>query len=168
MIESWYNTRQHPYTWDYEGQRKYDFLDNLDILNPPPDLLLSMSTEELAEFIQEYPLMEQIITYFNIDETQNYDIYFRFLEMFSDAFYELLRREDGITCLLKEYRAHKLNVQMINEWEPEVWSPVGLRKMWYAELIGCQFIRCYAHQFTEYEFEMVSQIIEEKKNSIRN
>lgn len=76
--------------------------------------------------------------------------FFWFLEINCDIFYELLRREDGITCLLEEYRAN----------EP---GEVNLSGRWYAELFGCQFIRYYAHHFTENEYALAGQIIEEKR-----
>lgn len=103
--------------------------------------------------------MWQIMTYFRPDGTQNYTTFFGFIEEHCDIFYELLRREDGITCLLEEYRT--------NEY---VWKRKGneysydeIDQMELAEIFGCQFIRYYSHHFTENEYQLASQIIKEKK-----
>lgn len=72
-------------------------------------------------------------------------------------FYELLRREDGITCLLEEYRTHELDVEKFSEGVADP-GPI-----WDAEIFGCQFIRHYVHCFTDSEYALASQIVEEKK-----
>lgn len=158
--ERWYDTRYYPLYQGNEEWQKHDMLDTLDILNPPLDLLFSMSTEELAELMQEYPLMAQITTYFGPDVTQDYVTFFSFVEANCVIFYELLRREDGITCLLEEYRTHELDVEKLNE---NVHSSLEIMQMWHTEIFGCQFIRYYAHHFTDNEYALASQIIEEKK-----
>lgn len=165
LKKRWYYLRDYPLHWRIEGWHRYDMTDIIDILNPPTDLLLSMSTEELAKLVQEYPFMVQIADYLNTDVTQTYDSYFGFMEMFCDIFYELLRREDGVNCILKEYRIHQLNTQRLDGWDPveAEWSPLEVELMWYAELFGRLFIQCYAQHFTEDEYMLACQIIEEKK-----
>lgn len=156
LKERWYDTRYYPLYYgceEWENHEYYDYSVTLDILNPPPDLLLSMSTEELANLMQEYPQMWQMMTYFGPDGGLDYISFFVFLEINCDIFYELLRREDGITCLLEEYRTNELDMEEINSSE----------QMWLAEIFGCQFIRYYAHHFTDNEYALASQIIEEKK-----
>lgn len=157
LKERWYDTRYYPLYNGSEEWQKHDFFDTLDILNPPLDLLLSMSTKELAELMQEYPLMWQMNTYFDTDGNQDYITFFCFIEINCDIFYELLRREDGITCLLEEYRTHELDMEKLNE------DGAASAQMWDAEKFGCQFIRYYAHHFTDSEYALASQIIEEKK-----
>lgn len=158
--ERWYDTRYYPLYQGNEEWQKHNLFDTVDILNPPLDLLLSMSTEELAELMQRYPLMVQITAYFGPDGKQDYITFFVFIELNCDIFYELLRREDGITCLLEEYRTHELDVEKLNE---NVHSSLEIEQMWHTEIFGCQFIRYYAHHFTKNEYELASQIIEEKK-----
>lgn len=156
LKERWYDTRYYPLYYgceEWNNNEYYDYSVTLDILNPPPDLLLSMSTEELANLMQEYPQMWQMMTYFGPDGSLDYISFFVFLEINCDIFYELLRREDGITCLLEEYRTNELDMEEINSSE----------QMWLAEVFGCQFIRYYAHHFTDNEYALASQIIEEKK-----
>lgn len=157
--ERWYDTRYYPLYQGNEEWQKHDMLDTLDILNPPPDLLLSMSTEELAELMQEYPLLWQVTTYETPDGKWNFVALFLFLETNCDIFYELLSREDGITCLLQEYRTNDVDLEMIKNRE---YSDDNEQKC-LEEQIGCQFIRHYAHHFTENEYTLASEIIEEKK-----
>ena len=158
--ERWCDTHYYPIYQGNEEWQKHDMSDTLDILNPPLDLLLSMSTEELAKLMQEYPLMGQITTYYGPDGEQDYITFFSFLEINCDIFYELLRREDGITCLLQEYQTHELDVKKLNEG---AYSSVETEQMWFTEIFGCQFIRYYAHHFTDNEYALASQIVEEKK-----
>lgn len=152
--ERWYDTRYYPLYEGNEEWQKHDMFDTLDILNPPLDLLLSMPTEELSALMQEYPLMPQIMTYYAEDGSLAYDIFYSFLELNSDIFYELLRRDDGITCLLKEYQTNEVDIELMDDPSNE---------LWLKEIFGCQFIRYYAHHFTEDEYELTCQIIEEKK-----
>lgn len=158
--ERWYDTHYYPVYQGNEEWQKHDMSDTLDILNPPLDLLLSMSTEELAKLMQEHPLMSQITTYYGPDGEQDYITFFSFLEINCDIFYELLRREDGITCLLQEYQTHELDVKELNEG---IYSSVETEQTWFTEIFGCQFIRYYSHHFTDNEYALASQIIEEKK-----
>lgn len=158
LKDQWYDTRYYPIYQEDDGEwnhpQEYSYLEVLDLLNPPPDLLLSMSTEELAGLMQEYPQMWQMMTYFGTDGKMDYISFFIFVETNCDIFYELLRREDGISCLLEEYRTNELDMdKKITSSDQE----------WLAEVFGCQFIRYYANHFTDDEYALASQIIEEKK-----
>lgn len=108
--ERWYDTRYYPVYYGDGRKDTYTYPEFLDILNPPPDLLLSMSTEELAE-------------------------------------------------LMQEYRTNDVDLEMIKNRE---YSDDNEQKC-LEEQIGCQFIRHYAHHFTENEYTLASEIIEEKK-----
>ena len=154
----WYDTGYYPLHQGIE-EWQYNYPDVLDILNPPPDLLLSMPTEELADLMQEYPLMWQMMTYFGPDGQQSYTTFFAFMEDHCDIFYELLRREDGISCLLEEYRTN----EYIWKRKNNEFSYDEIDQMFLAEIFGCQFIRYYSHHFTDNEYQLASQIIEEKK-----
>ncbi len=160
LKEQWYDTHYYPIHQESNGEwnhaKEYSYFEILDLMNPPLDLLPGMSTEELAGLMQEYPLMGQMMTYFGPDGEQDYITFFMFIETNCDIFYELLRREDGITCLLEEYRTNEPDAEKLNEC-------TTTSQTWCAELFGCQFIRYYAHHFTDNEYALASQIIEEKK-----
>ena len=164
MKERWYETHYYPLyhgceEWENEfSNYKYKVAELQDILNPPTDLLLSMSTEELASLMQDYPELNRMMIFFGEDGRQNYVSLFSFLESDCDIFYELLRREDGITCLLQEYRTSGCNTETIvdGKYKPENYQE------WYAEVFGCQFIRYYAPQFTDDEYALACEIIDEK------
>lgn len=160
--ERWYDTRYYPFTSVNEDWQMYDdplYSSALDELNPPLDLLVSMSTEELAELMQEYPLMGKITSYFDNDGKQDYEAFFSFLEANCDIFYELLRRDDGITCLLQEYRTN----EYVNTLYNNIYTVTDRNKWRFAEIFGSQFIHYYARHFTEDEYGLAIQIIEEKK-----
>lgn len=162
--ERWYDTRYYPLYEGNEEWQKHNMFDTLDILNPPLDLLLNMPTEELSDLMQEYPLMPQITTYYAEDGSPAYDTFYSFIELNSDIFYELLRREDGITCLLKEYQANELDIELMNTEDHSSYEEYARsNKMWLKEVFGCHFIHYYAHHFTESEYELACQIIEEKQ-----
>lgn len=153
--KQWYETHYYPLPRGSEEwyNAKCDFFEFYDLMNPPLDLLLSMSTQELAKLMQDYPDMDRMMIFFDEKGNQDYIAFFGAIETDSDIFYELLRREDGITCLLEEYRARDV----------EAFTVDGDYMKFYTEIFGCQFIRYYAHHFTESEYALASQIIEEKK-----
>lgn len=155
MKEQWYETHYYPLPRGSEEwyNAKCDFFEFYDLMNPPLDLLPSMSTQELAKLMQDYPDMDRMMIFFDEEGNQDYSAFFGAIESDSDIFYELLRREDGITCLLEEYRARDV----------EAFTVDGDHMKFYTEIFGCQFIRYYAHHFTESEYALASQIIEEKR-----
>lgn len=160
LKERWYDTRYYPIYNGNEEWQKHDMIDTLNIWNPPEDLLLSMPTEELAQLMQEHPCLYQMMTYNDEDGRQDYMSLFMFLELHSDIFYEILRREDGITCLMKEYETNDVNLDILGG-EHYVFDTTNTHK-WYAELFGCQFIMHYSHCFTDDEYAMASRILAEK------
>ena len=84
-------------------------------------------------------------------------MFFDFCEEQSNIFYELLRREDGVTGLLEAYQnsGYDGNTEKMYESYEET-------NKWYAEVFGSQFICFYADHFTEEECELANRIIEEK------
>lgn len=153
----WYDTHDYPLNQGSEDLGTYDMTTALESMNPPWDLLLSMSTEEIAGLMLRYPIISQITTYYGEDGDPDYGMFFEFCERQSDIFYELLRREDGVIGLLKAYQnsGYDGNTEKIYESYEEF-------NKWYAEIFGSQFICYYANHFTEEECELSNQIIEEK------
>lgn len=161
--ERWYDTRYYPLHQYNEEWGKHDMLATLDILNPPHDLLLSMPTEELAELMQVHPLMSQITQYWDTNGEQDYAAFYEFMEENSDIFYELLRRKDGFACILEAYRKHEIDVELLNKQDyATVEEASKAYDMWWQEIYGCQFIRHYAHYFTEGEYKLALEVMKEK------
>lgn len=96
------------------------------------------------------------MTSFDTDGKQDYTTFFTLIEENSGIFYELLGKEDGITCLLEEYQVHELNEKALPS------------DNFYTELFGCQFIRCYAHHITESEFMLKVTLSRKKRNYIQH
>lgn len=161
--ERWYDTLYYPLYQGNEEWQKQDMLATLDILNPPHDLLLSMPTEELAALMQEHPLMSQITSYWGENGEQDYNTFYAFMEVNSDIFYELLRREDGVTCILEAYRKHEIDVDLLNTEDYASVEEAGKAlDMWWQEIYSCQFIRHYAHHFSENEYKLALEVMAEK------
>ena len=122
------------------------------------DQLLSMTTEELVHLMQDYPELNRMMMYYGEDGMQDYSLFFYFLESECDIFYELLRRTDGITCLLQEYRTSGCTAENIvdGKYDPKQYQE------FHAEMFGCQFLKHYVQHFTDNEYKLATQIIEEK------
>ncbi len=128
-----------------------------DILNPPADVLEKMTSKELAALMQKWPWLHLITTY--NDSEERYDLFFKYAELNSDIFYELLSREDGYVSLLEEYRKNPFDVKKNNE-DPNLILSLDMTEK--AEIFGCQFIRYYHSYFTQEEYVLAAEIIEEK------
>ena len=133
LKEVWYETRYYPVNPESDEWMEYGLEDTLDILNPPEELLHSFSTEELAELMMDYPFLWMLTSY----EYDKMDYFFDFIEYNCDIYNELMSREDGVSCLLKEYQKSDFNVKLYNEDPYMVW---GYHPMANAEVFGCQFI----------------------------
>jgi pyridoxine 5'-phosphate synthase PdxJ len=163
LKNSWYETRYYPIYMGGPDWGKHSMDEVFDANNPPHDLLFSMSSEELAALAYESPYLVQMLTYFGEDGHIDYSIMFGFLELHSDIFYELLRREDGIKAMLVYYQNSGVDVSWLDEGNYD-----SMDKKWLAEVLGSQFIRYYSAVFTEEETDLAKQIILEKNNVYLN
>lgn len=163
LKNSWYETRYYPIYYCNPEWGKHSMDEVFDANNPPHDLLFSMSSEELAALAYESPYLVQMLTYFGEDGHIDYSIMFGFLELHSDIFYELLRREDGIKAMLVYYQNSGVDVSWFDEGNYD-----SMDKKWLAEVLGSQFIRYYSVVFTEEETDLAKQIISEKNSVYLN
>lgn len=162
LKNKWYDTHFYPINQGNEEWQKHSMEETLEINNPPYELLLSMTSEELAELVFAYPSLSQITSYYNTDGGYDYGQFFLFLESESDIFYELLRREDGILAILKQYQKSGVDAKW---FEDEAYnnSEDDLNR-WYSEIFGSQFIHVYSKVFTKEESDLTKQIISEKNS----
>lgn len=160
LKEVWYETRYYPVNPESDEWMEYGLEDTLDILNPPEELLHSFSTEELAELMMDYPFLWMLTSY----EYDKMDYFFDFIEYNCDIYNELMSREDGVSCLLKEYQKSDFNVNLYNEDPYMVW---GYHPMANAEVFGCQFIVYMnnSSDIDEEEAELYSQVMRDKTES---
>lgn len=158
LKNKWYDTRFYPINQGNAEWQKHSMAETLEINNPPYELLLSMTSEELAELVFACPYLSQIASYYNTDGENDCGQYFRFLESQSDIFFELLRREDGILAILLQYQ--KIGVD--SKWfEDEAEFDLD---RWFSEVFGTQFILLYSKVFTKEESDLAKQIISEKNS----
>lgn len=163
LKNTWYETRYYPIYMGSPEWGKHSMDEVFDANNPPHDLLFSMSSEELAALAYESPYLVQMLTYFGEDGHIDYSIMFGFLELHSDIFYELLRRDDGIKAMLVYYQNSGVDVSWLDEGNYD-----SMDKKWLAEVLGSQFIRYYSAVFTEEETDLAKQIISEKNSVYLN
>ncbi len=163
LKNTWYETRYYPIYMGGPEWGKHGMEETFDVNNPPLDLLFSMPSDELAALLFESPYLTQMLDYFREDGHIDYSTMFGFLELHSDIFYELLRREDGIMAILEHYQNSGIDIQW---FEDENYD--SLDKKWLAEVFGSQFIRSYSVIFTKEETDLAKQIISEKNNVYLN
>ena len=163
LKNSWYETRYYPIYMGGPEWGKHGMEETFDVNNPPLDLLFSMPSDELAALLFESPYLTQMLDYFGEDGHIDYSTMFGFLELHSDIFYELLRREDGIMAILEHYQNSGIDIQW---FEDENYD--SMDKKWLAEVFGSQFIRSYSVIFTKEETDLAKQIISEKNNIYLN
>ena len=162
LKDTWYETHYYPIYPGNDEWGKHNMDEVFDINNPPSDLLDSMPSDELADLLFASPYLEQMLTYYGEDGHIDYSMMFEFLELHSDIFCELLRRDDGITEILKWYQNSGVDLQW---FESESYnSSDEERRRFLAEIFGSQFIRSYSGVFTKEETEFAKQIIAEKND----
>lgn len=155
MKEQWYETHDYPISLESRNVNNYGLTETLDILNPPEDLIHTLTTQELAALMMDYPYLWVLGSY----DYNERDYFFDFVEENCAIYNELLSREDGIVCLLNEYQNTDFNVRLYNENPYIIWenNPVV-----NAEVFGCQFIVYNLNTFNDVEMELCYEIVNEK------
>lgn len=129
----------------------------VDVYNPPSDLLNEFSSEKLAELLMNYPLLWLFTTY----EADMMDaIFFEFMNNNCDVYNELLRRNDGINCLIDMYRNSGFEPDLVSENPYIVWEN---NQSVVAEIFCCHFVCNMYWKFSEEEKLLCNEIINEKQ-----
>ncbi|MBQ6090599.1 MAG: hypothetical protein IJL07_04985 [Lachnospiraceae bacterium] len=100
----WYDTIYYPITPEMEEFKKYSLSELQAMLNPPQEILDSISNEELASLMLDYPLLKNL---FAFDDPKQA---IQALEKSCTVFSELLSRKDMISVLLREYKSRASDV----------------------------------------------------------
>ncbi|MBE5861973.1 MAG: hypothetical protein E7295_03890 [Lachnospiraceae bacterium] len=108
--EKWRELRDYPMQYGDEELTTMSLEEQLELLNPPQDMLEEFSTEELAELMLRYPLSYEMLGWFDFEISS----YFSILESQSSIFSELISREGGNTAILKVADSVILDVDIIN------------------------------------------------------
>lgn len=133
LKDTWYTTHASPMNPECEEWMEYSLEENLNILNPPEDLLHSMTTEELAKPMMDYPHLWVLTSY----EFQEKNFFGDYLTNNCDIYNELLNREDGIECLMDEYLLSDFDVEVYNK---NPYAVYGYNQTANAGVFGCQFV----------------------------
>ena len=172
----WYERKDYPNLfWDapsgYYAYSTYPInditeADIVDVLNPPSDLLESLSTAEIANLTLRYyshvassnwnlsthmgkPIFEDGIS----------DIFFKYMEKNCDLLKELLRREDGIACFIDAYGEHGISSSVYASLSKDN----GLFYDAAEEYLACRFMDRYLNRFTEEDKQHYYEVYDQKK-----
>ncbi|MCQ2506565.1 MAG: hypothetical protein MJ113_05235 [Lachnospiraceae bacterium] len=118
--------------------------------------VIDTSTEELVNILMKEEDISGIWRFTDELGVLAYSDFFYTLEVQSDVFYEILRREDGILEMLGAFRN---TCPPVEDWANGEWD----FKQFTLETMFCHFIECYSDLFTNEEYELASEIIEEKE-----
>lgn len=157
LKDTWYTTHTFPMNPECKEWMEYSLEENLNILNPPEDLLQSMTSEELAKLMMDYPHLWVLTSY----EFQEKNFFWDYLTNNCDIYKELLNREDGIDCLLDEYLLSDFDAEVYNK---NPYAIYGYNQTANAEVFGCQFVNHIICNLDIYNnhYEFISKVITEK------
>lgn len=150
----WRESQTYPLTMEEIDDLLIGLTDAISISNPPLVMIETFSTEKLAELMMKYPMLWLLTSYSYADM----DLFWGLIQS-SEIYNELLRREDGKMCLLKEYRAQAFD-DAANYGEDFGYQHYGSI---HGEVFGCQFILHYWDSLSEEELQLANEIIAEKQ-----
>lgn len=155
MQDCWRNTSSYPMTDEEIRHCNLSLSETVIILNPPEDVLNSLSTEKLTTLLYEYPCL-YLVTSYDLSAIDGFWAFFQNCAIYN----ELMSRDNGIECILEYYR-HSL-------FDPKQYSTehdwiCKENKDLSAEVFGCQFVNANKNAFGEKELELCEIIIQEKK-----
>ncbi len=139
----WYTDRTFPMNPESPEWMEYGLAENLDILNPPDDLLNEMTTEELASLMMNYPHL-WVFTSYGFEQK---DIFWSYLSDNCSIYNELMSREDGIECLMAEYLKTDFDAKLYNDNPCIIY---GYNRDSNAEVFGCQLVKHMTSDLLEY------------------
>ncbi|MBQ9489415.1 MAG: hypothetical protein IJU80_05735, partial [Lachnospiraceae bacterium] len=172
----WYERKDYPNLfWDapsgYCGYSNYPInditeADIIDILNPPSDLLKTLSTAEIASLTLRYYSQ---IAFSNwtlgtqlgktILEEGTTDTFFKYMEKNCDLLKELLKREDGIPCFIDAYGEHRItssDYASLSKDDMLFYDTIE-------EYLACRFMDRYLNRFTEEDKQHYYEVYDQKK-----
>lgn len=149
----WYETRDYPLRYEDVARVEMDWGEQIQVLNPPMELIADMTTEELADLALRYPLFSQMPWY--VDEQK--DIWCSIYADYSNIFAELLQRENHVSAILNAFRDMELDI--------EAFESLG----YYNGVVSVQaecfvedFVLAYGKTFTKEEQELYRNIMKER------
>jgi hypothetical protein len=172
----WYERKDYPNLFGdapsgYCGYSNYPInditeADIIDILNPPSDLLKTLSTSEIASLTLRYYSQ---IAFSNwtlgtqlgktILEDGTTDTFFKYMEKNCDLLKELLKREDGIPCFIDAYGEHRItssDYASLSKDDMLFYDTIE-------EYLACRFMDRYLNRFTEEDKQHYYEVYDQKK-----
>lgn len=151
----WYEKNEYPIMVGSEEWKNIEYLEKLDILNPPHEVLKEMNTEEIVSLLIDYPYLNDMIGAYD-------DIYFffGFLEKHCDFYNEFRDRDDGWKVLLDQYEANKLDYEYLNK-HPEAYY-LGIPEI-KLEFFVCQYMFQFKDEMPNEAYDRFITIMKKNK-----
>ncbi|MBR4607797.1 MAG: hypothetical protein IKO41_16435 [Lachnospiraceae bacterium] len=149
--EKWHELRDYPMKPGDEGWDRMDYGEILKVVNPPQELIDSMSTRELADLMLHYPLLNEMDT----EET------LRIMSGKSQIFLELRWRKDGTKELLNALRDIEIDMDVVKAYD-SLNMAFFLDPSLQAEKFVNVYVRVYGSEFTEEEISLYDEIWNER------
>ncbi len=144
----WRIKRDYPLKLGDEDWDDYSFLEKMQILNPPDDLLESFSMDELVELFLTYPLLPYMPT-MDEDRTGFLTIY----QGYSTIAKKFIESDDCFKYLMKAFEENKLDLDRFAD------SDGGFFYISYwADIVIQRYVLAYGENFTEEEKRLYKDV----------
>lgn len=132
------------------------YIQQLAAISMPEDKLDSYTTEELAQWVLEYPFLIDVLAFSTAEQAMDY-----FMRT-SNICREFFMREEANDILLKEYGRLTVDYEMLSGKGVYESEPVFLNSGYTKELFLQTYFADKLEQLTEQEKEELCSILEEK------
>lgn len=154
-VQKWYELRDYPVLPGTEEWKRYGYQKDIEICNPPEDLLEDLTTREVANLLMHYPLLSQYSGYDYID------FFFDFLQTNCSVYREIWSREDGIEALIKAYEENQPDIDQINQQ-----GYVGFDAVCDGETFVFQFFTFFQEKLDGEEMELFKKAYQNKCDTL--
>jgi len=150
--ERWRDTRDYPLKIGDPEWDAVSFPDKKELLNPPDDVLNSLSKEELAKLFLTYPLFPYMPS---IDEyrTGFMDIY----QEYSTIAERFMQYEDRFDYLMHVYKENELQVERAEDYSG------FFDESFWVDIVTQKYVLAYGETLTEEEKNLYKEIYSERE-----
>lgn len=152
--EKWYELLDYPIkSWADAQMQGMDFMEWIDILNPPADLLETFSTEKLVYLALRYPAFPYLPSFPDEEAEQFCSNYYGY----SDIFKELRSREEANLYIIQDFSENIPNIEAYNSGQ----FYTGNESIWL-EIFMDNYVMTYYKEFSSKEVDLYNSAVEYK------
>ena len=155
----------YPLTPEDPEWRNYGYIEHLEMCNMPEELLVVISSDELADLVLSYPFLSEGVGgfKFSIINVDTYKMGLEVLAERSNIITEFFSREEATEILLKKYEELNVNYNMLIAPNPEMINV--LRKSGFTKECFLQtYFATIAKDLTAEEKQRLKNILEIKQD----